>query len=300
MKAANREPYPDPVLDSLHAEPVRLIRPARQTIPFVFAAPHAGRLYPEGFLEASRLGPVALRRSEDAFVDELFSVATALGAPMLIARFPRAFIDANRAVCELDSAMFREPLPFPVDRASPRVQAGLGLIPRLVREGAEIYRTKLAAHDAMDRITRLYRPYHAALDGLAQETRRRFGRTFVVDCHSMPSAAAGAEIVLGDRLGLSAAPAVTLAAERAFEAQGFAVARNAPYAGGYTTQLHGCPAEASNAIQIEVNRSLYMVEDRIERGPRFSEIQGRIAAALAAFVAEADAPCVPSSMLAAE
>jgi N-formylglutamate deformylase len=275
----------DPVLESLCAEPVRVVRPARQTLPFVFASPHSGRLYPERFVERSRLGPVALRRSEDAFVDELFAPVVELGAPLLLARFPRAYLDANRAPAELDLAMFDGALPFAVDRASPRVHAGLGIIPRVVREGVEIYREKLTARDAEERIQNFYRPYHAQLERLVLDTRARFGLAIVIDCHSMPSAAAAPDIVLGDRLGLAAAPQVTYVAECAFAAQGFTVARNTPYAGGHTTQLYGRPEGGVHVLQIEINRALYMDEDRVERGPRFAEIRRRVALALHDLVA---------------
>ena len=275
----------DPVLESLCAEPVRVVRPARQTLPFVFASPHSGRLYPASFVDRSRLGPIALRRSEDAFIDELFAPVVELGAPFLLARFPRAYLDANRAPAELDAAMFDGALPFVVDRASPRVHAGLGIIPRVVREGVEIYREKLTARDAEERIQQFYRPYHFQLERLVLDTRTRFGIAIVVDCHSMPSAAAAPDIVLGDRLGLAAAPQVTYAAECAFAGQGFSVARNTPYAGGHTTQLYGRPEASVHALQIEINRALYLDEDRIERGIRFAEMRRRVAAALRDLVA---------------
>jgi N-formylglutamate amidohydrolase len=275
----------DPVLESLCAEPVRVVRPTRQTLPFVFASPHSGRLYPARFLERSRLGPIALRRSEDAFVDELFGPVVELGAPFLLARFPRAWLDANRAPAEIDATMFEGALPFAVDRSSPRVHAGLGIIPRVVREGVEIYREKLTTRDAEERIRDFYRPYHAQLERLVLDTTARFGVAIVVDCHSMPSAAAAPDIVLGDRLGLAAAPQVTYAAECAFSGQGFTVARNTPYAGGHTTQLYGRPDGAVHALQIEINRALYLDEERVERGPRFAEIRRRVAAALRDLVA---------------
>ncbi|HWE06802.1 MAG TPA: N-formylglutamate amidohydrolase [Rhizomicrobium sp.] len=270
----------DPVLDCLCAEPVRLIRPARQSSPFVFASPHSGRLYPASFVERSRLNRTTLRRSEDAFVDELFSAVVALGAPLILARFPRAYLDANRAPAELDAAMFEGALPMTVDRASPRVHAGLGIIPRVVREGVEIYREKLTAREAGERIARFYRPYHAALDRLVAETRARFGAAIVIDCHSMPSAAAAPDIILGDRLGLAAAAEVTSAAEFAFGGAGFRIARNAPYAGGHTTLLHGRPGTGIHAVQIEINRGLYLDEERVERGLRFAETRRRISGAL--------------------
>jgi len=272
----------DPVLESLRAEPVRVIRPPRQTVPFVFASPHSGRLYPQSFAGKSRLNPTSLRRSEDAFVDELFASVVACGAPLILARFPRAFVDANRSPAELDASMFEDTLPFAIDRTSPRVHAGLGIIPRVVREGVEIYREKLRAREAEDRIAHFYRPYHTALDGLVAETRAQFGLAVLVDCHSMPSVAAAPDVVLGDRLGLAAAPEVTYAVECAFVSAGFKVARNTPYAGGHTTQLHGRPGASTHALQIEINRALYMDEERVERGRRFETVRERIALALRA------------------
>ena len=272
-------------LAELARAPFALYRPAEQTAPFVFASPHSGRAYPKNFVAQSRLSFNALRRSEDAFVEELFKPAVACGAPLLAASFPRAYLDVNRAPQELDAAMFEGPLPFAVDASSPRVNAGLGVIPRVVREGAEIYRQKLSAGEAGDRLAALYRPYHAALAQLAAETTERFGLAIIVDCHSMPSAAAVPDIVLGDRYGVSASPPLIRAAEEAFERQGFSVARNVPYAGGYTTQLHGRPGRGSHALQIEINRALYMDEDAIRPGPHFASFAGRLAASLRALTA---------------
>lgn len=270
----------DPVLDDLIAEPVRVGRPQRQRVPFVFASPHSGRLYPPSFAEKSRLNATALRRSEDAFVEELFEPARELGAPMLVARFPRAYLDANRAPTELDPAMFDGALPVAVDRGSSRVHAGLGIIPRVVREGTEIYRAKLPAREAEFRIHNFYRPYHSQLNRLVQATRDLFGIAIVVDCHSMPSAAASPDVVIGDRLGLSAFSEVSAAAERALAGAGFSVARNTPYAGGHTIHLYGRPGENVHALQIEMNRGLYLDEERIERGPRFAQVRRALGEAL--------------------
>jgi N-formylglutamate deformylase len=270
----------DPVLEDLIAEPLRVVRPQRQRAPFVFASPHSGRLYPPSFVEKTRLNPTALRRSEDAFVEELFDCAREFGAPMLIARFPRAYLDANRAPMELDPAMFDGALPLAVDRASPRVHAGLGIIPRVVREGTEIYRARLPAREAEFRIQNFYRPYHLQLARLVEITRATFGAAIVVDCHSMPSAAASPDVVIGDRLGLSALSEVTSAAERAFADAGFSVARNAPYAGGHTIHLYGRPGDGIHALQIEINRGLYLHEERVERTQRFAEVRSAIGAAL--------------------
>src|ERR1700759_2392385 len=155
--------------------PFRLDRPVRQTVPFVFASPHSGRRYPSSLLENTRLDATTLRRSEDAFVDELFAGVVTLGAPLLAAQFPRAFLDVNRSSTELDAGMFAAPLKVPVDAPSPRVSAGLGVIPRIVRDGAEIYRAKLDTNEADARIKGLYRPYHQALAKLMEETHARFG-----------------------------------------------------------------------------------------------------------------------------
>jgi len=272
-------------LAALYAEPFRIFRPFRQTVPFVFASPHSGRAYPTSFVTASRLNAVSLRRSEDAFVDELFCGAVAMGAPMIAARFPRAFLDVNRAPAEIDTGMFEGALGIVVDAPSPRVTAGLGVIPRIVRDGAEIYRGKLKAADAEERLHRLYRPYHAALARLIEETRAIFGVAVLVDCHSMPSAAAIPDVVFGDRYGMAAAPTVSRAAELAFEAQGFSHARNAPYAGGYTTHIHGRRDRDVHALQVEINRALYLDEERIARGPRFETVHARVNEAIARLVA---------------
>jgi N-formylglutamate deformylase len=275
----------DPVLEDLRTQPVRLTRPAVQQVPFIFASPHSGSLYPQSLVAMSRLSPTTLRRSEDAYVEELFEAANACGAPMIAARFPRAYLDVNRSPAEIDTEMFDGALGVAIDPASPRVNAGLGVIPRVVRDGAEIYRHKLPAREAEERLAYFYRPYHAALAILVKETLARFGAAVVVDCHSMPSAAAVPDVVLGDRYGMSATPLLVRQAERAFEAQGFACVRNVPYAGGYTTLLHGRPARGVHALQIEINRSLYLNEERIERGPRFSQIQTQIGAAARALCA---------------
>jgi N-formylglutamate deformylase len=270
----------DETLADLFARPFHIHAPARQTLPFIFASPHSGRIYPPVFAAASRLGATALRRSEDAYVDELFCDVVALGAPLISARFPRAFVDANRGPGELDIAMFDGPLELCVDPPGARVAAGLGVIPRIVRDGAEIYGGKLAAAEAVARIERLYRPYHSALAQLVDQTMSRFGVAVVVDCHSMPSAAAIPDMVLGDRYGASAAGALIRWTQEAFAQSGFSIARNAPYAGGHTTIAYGQRMRGCHAIQIEINRTLYLDEERIERRPHFKDVQIRLTRAL--------------------
>lgn len=261
-------------------EPFRLERPARQSVPFLFASPHSGRRYPQALLERTRLDAVTLRRSEDAYVDELFAGAVGLGAPLLAAQFPRAFLDVNRAPAELDAAMFDGALEVPVDAPSPRVAAGLGVIPRIVRDGAEIYRGKLESGEADARLEQLYKPYHQALAALIAQTRVRFGVAVLVDCHSMPSALSVPDIVLGDRYGASAAPAVTARAEAALAREGFSVARNTPYAGGHTTIQYGKPGRGIHALQIEINRALYLDEDRIAKKASFESVRARLTRAM--------------------
>lgn len=266
----------DASLALLYSQPFRICRPERQTLPFVFASPHSGRVYPASLTQKSRLTALTLRRSEDAFVEELFAGAVGLGAPLLAASFPRAYCDVNRAPGELDPAMFSGPLNMAVDAPSPRVQAGLGVIPRIVRDGADIYRGKLAPEDARSRIELLHKPYHLALSLLVEETIARFGTAIVIDCHSMPSALSVPDIVLGDRYGASAPPALTAWTENAFTGAGFSIARNSPYAGGYTTALYGRSDGNCHALQIEINRSLYMEEDTMVKRATFGMIHRRL------------------------
>jgi N-formylglutamate amidohydrolase len=257
--------------------PVDVLAPAAHSLPLVLASPHSGAQYPRELLSSSRLDPMTLRRSEDAYVDEIFGAAPALGAPLLRARFARAYLDPNREPYELDPAMFEDALPPYINRNSPRVKMGLGTIARVVASGEEIYARKLTCDEAMARIDRLYRPYHRALKQLIAETRERFGFYLVIDCHSMPSACLGergrrADVVLGDCHGTACHPAVMEAAHRALSAKGYAVARNAPYAGGFTTAHYGQPAERGHCLQIELSRALYMDEQSFERKPFFARL----------------------------
>ena len=250
--------------------------PSRQDVPVVFVSAHSGADYSEGFLARSRLDRLGLRRSEDGFVDELFDAAPRYGAPLLTARFPRAFCDANREKWELDPGMFTEKLPEWVNTGSPRVQAGLGTIARVVASGEAIYRGKLEFAEARSRIEACWQPFHDALEGLVAATIGTFGACLVVDCHSMPAIGAGrppADIVLGDAHGTACAGGVVRAVERAFADLGFAVRRNDPYAGGFITRHYGRPREHTHAIQIEVARALYMDEVRVERGAEFARIR---------------------------
>ncbi len=255
---------------------LEIIRPPSQVLPVVFASPHSGNRYPESFIRASRLDPQALRKSEDSFVDEIFAAAPRFGAPLIKALFPRAYMDPNREPFELDPKMFDDDLPSHVNVHSPRVAAGLGTIARVVANGEDIYRGKLSFAEAADRINALYRPYHRALQELIEETRRRFGLCLLIDCHSMPSVGGPMDLdsgknrvdfVLGDCFGISCAPAITDHVEATLAQGGHRVTRNAPYSGGYTTAHYGHPDSGVHALQIEINRALYMDEKTYTRLP---------------------------------
>jgi N-formylglutamate amidohydrolase len=271
----------------LTSAPLDLRRPAAQLLPLVVASPHSGSDYPTAFVATSRLDPLTLRRSEDAFVDEIFGAAPRLGAPMLAARFPRAFLDVNREAWELDPAMFADALPDYVNARSSRVRMGLGTIARVVASGEEIYGGKLCFAEAQERIEQLYRPYHAMLTHLVEETAAHFGFCLVVDCHSMPSGSQGnagreaADIVLGDCHGAACAPRIVEAARRYLTQQGFVVALNAPYAGGFTTGHYGRPREGRHALQIEINRAIYMDERNYRRRPSFARLSEEMAGLVA-------------------
>ena len=279
--------FADPHLRALAAEPVAIRGGLAPSVPFIFASPHSGRVYPSSFAESSRLDPISLRRSEDAFVDELFDSVIELGAPLIAARFPRAFVDANRAPGELDPAMFDAPL-VSVGPRSPRVAAGLGVIPRVVRDGLEIYRARLPAGEAAFRIEHFYRPYHAALAEMVERTRAKFGVAIVIDCHSMPPPAKAHDIVLGDCYGEAAAPELIGHTQRILTGLGFSVARNTPYAGGYTTHLYGRPRDGVHAVQIEVSRALYLDEGRMEKNTGFAACRERLRVFATKLLSEAE------------
>ncbi len=277
--------------------PVRLAAPDRQAVPLVFASPHSGRNYPPGFVAATRLDPLSLRRSEDCFVDELFEAAPSLGVPLLSATFPRAFCDPNREAWELDPAMFHETLPDWVNTTSPRVVAGLGTIARVVGSGETIYREKLRFSDAEERIKGCWQPFHDRLQDTIRTTLAQFGRCLLIDCHSMPGTSMApktpADFVLGDAHGTACAPRTTRRVERVLSGMGYQVRHNDPYAGGYITRHYGRPREGVHVLQLEINRRLYMDEALIERLPRFGRLKDDMTALIKALVAYAGEPDRP-------
>ena len=275
------------------AMPVEVVYPAALSSPLVLSSPHSGHVYPASFLAMSRLDGAALRRSEDSFVDDLMRPATAHGAPLLRALFPRAFLDVNREPYELDPRMFEGRLPAHVNTRSMRVAGGLGTIARVVGDSQEIYARRLPVAAAFARIEALYRPYHRALRSLISDAAERFGVAVVVDCHSMPSmsAASGlledvkADIVLGDRHGTSCDGDLVETLEAALRASGYVVRRNKPYAGGYITEHYGRPSSGTHAVQIEINRALYMEEATFERRDAFEPLAADLARAIESLTA---------------
>ena len=259
--------------------PYAVSTPETQLGPFVLCSPHSGRTYPASFIEQSRLDPLSLRKSEDCFVDELFAPVAAAGVPLIAARFPRAFLDVNREPYELDPELFAEPLPDFANTQSVRVAGGLGTIARIVADGEEIYRRKLPLASGLARVEQLYIPFHAALCDLIETTRRRFGYAVLIDCHSMPSASmapAGGprpDIVLGDRFGASADCKITRFLKDALSGLGYEVHMNRPYAGGYITEHYGRPARDVHAVQIEINRGLYLDEITLKPTAGFAKLQ---------------------------
>ncbi|MET0605855.1 MAG: N-formylglutamate amidohydrolase [Beijerinckiaceae bacterium] len=273
----------------LFTPPCDLHAPFETTLPLVFSSPHSGRTYPLSFVEQSRLDARSLRRSEDAFVDELFKPVVALGAPLLAARFPRAYLDLNREPYELDPQMFDGRLPPFANTRSMRVAGGLGTIPRVVGESQEIYARRLPAEVATNRVEALYKPYHSALRRLVDQAHAAFGFAILIDCHSMPSSSfskdepARADIVLGDRYGTSCSGLITEALEGELRARGLSILRNKPYAGGFITEHYGRPARDRHAIQIEINRALYMDERTLTPTSGFAPLAAALADSMRTF-----------------
>ncbi len=279
-----------------------------QVAPVVLLSGHSGRRYPEAFLAASRLDAVAIRRSEDSFVEELFGAAPALGVPLLAANFPRAFCDVNREAWELDPSMFEDRLPDYVNAASPRVSAGLGTVARIVGSGEPIYRRKLKFAEAQARVAGCWQPYHDELQRLISVTIERFGACLLIDCHSMPTMPPQRggvrlpDVVLGDVHGRSCAMAISGFVDTKLSRLGLRVRRNDPYAGGFITRHYGRPHEGVHVLQLEVSRALYMDEAKFEKSDAFEPLAAKLGEFIVAVrdVAAALLPRSGSSLAAAE
>ena len=283
-----------------------ILAPREWTIPVVLNSPHSGNFLPPDLLEKSRLTGPELRRSEDAFVDDLFSGCVNLGVPMLRALMSRAYMDLNREPYELDQRMFGEALPGYMNTTSPRVLCGLGTIPKVVAEGEEIYREKLPLIEAVARVEQIYRPYHQTLAALLAEAFNATGFVLLVDCHSMPASAVShhtggrntVDVVLGDRFGRSCDPDMINMLEKCFEDVGMSVRRNRPYAGGFITETYGNPRNGKHAVQIEINRALYMDEHKLKKTSNFAAVHNAISEAMELFMA--NLPIMQQSQAAAE
>jgi N-formylglutamate amidohydrolase len=294
MRRSTPTPAPPAKVDPLAVEPelvpaFDVIEPSAPISALICNSPHSGRIYPASFLASSRLDAVTLRRSEDAYVDELLAGAAGAGAPLMSARFPRAYLDVNREPYELDPRMFEGRLPPFANTRSMRVAAGLGTIARLVGEAQEIYARRLSVDEGVGRIEALYKPYHRALRSLVVRAERRFGFSILIDCHSMPSAAHSsgarnermrADFVIGDRFGTSCSGSIIDLTEAELCRRGYVVQRNKPYAGGFITEHYGNPVANRHALQIEVNRAIYMDEVTLRKHGGF----GRVAEDLAALM----------------
>ena len=277
-------PSTDTIIDFAGRPAFEVLAPARRTLPFVLNSPHSGNLYPGDFLAASRLDGVAIRRSEDSYVDELVEPAAGLGAPLMRANFPRAYLDVNREPYELDPKMFDGTLPTYANVRSVRVAGGLGTIARIVSESEEIYAGPFPVEQALARIDAVYKPYHRGLRQLVMDTRTGFGVAVLIDCHSMPSTVRGGharirpDIVLGDRYGTSCASELTDLTAQLLTRRGYSVSRNKPYAGGFITEHYGQPGRGLHAMQLEINRCLYMDERTLEKSGGFGRLRGDLAA----------------------
>ncbi len=266
--------------------PYRICRP-QACGPIVFSSPHSGRYYPPSLMQASRLDARSIRLSEDAFVDALIASAPDQGIATLCATYGRAYVDINRSADELDPAMFEEAFEPVKGAGAARVAAGLGAIAKIVAEGHEIYTGKLSLREVAGRINRVHRPYHQALVELIDRARAQYGYAVLIDWHSMPSVSIGqarCDFVLGDRFGSACAPGLTRFIDQALTGMGYLVARNTPYAGGYTTEHYGRPLDGVHVLQVEINRGLYLNEAQIEIGPGFAALEralGRLVRALA-------------------
>ena len=275
------------------AEPTFLrIGPETPASPVVLSVPHAGRAYSPALLKASRLPLRTLETLEDRFVDRLVWRAQAAGAVALIACAPRAEIDLNRDEREIDPAMVVPPPPPRMLIQSPRARGGLGLVPTRINGAGSVWRHRIPAAELARRIAEIHAPYHAALERALGAARDRYGIAILLDCHSMPPQqdGAGPAVILGDRHGTSIALDYVEAAAEAARASGFAVGRNAPYAGGYITMRHGRPAEGIHALQLEIDRTRYLDAALREPGPGFDAAATMIAHVVAALAIKALEP----------
>lgn len=284
----------DPVEQTLVIPGVlRVDPPVGGQAPLVVDSPHSGTDYPQDFrVVCDRDG---LRQAEDTHVEALVASAPSHGATFLQALFPRSYIDVNRGEGDIDPALLADQWDTPLS-PGPKTKLGMGLVRRFSRAGEPMYRRPLASASVRHRISAYYRPYHRMLDRLLDQSHERFGIAYYLDCHSMPSVGTGmsvdegrarADFVLGDRDGTTCEPGIVEVVESELRRLGFTVLRNDPFKGVELVRRHGRPVERRHALQIEVNRGLYMNERTLVRGLGFTQIVAAFDQVLAAVAAYA-------------
>lgn len=279
--------------ESAADSPFFTVGPEVPASPIILSVPHAGRNYSDALLKSARVSQAKLEALEDRLMDRLVWRACANGVSAIVARAPRAEIDLNRDEREIDPALVVPPLPLRAVVQSPRTRGGLGLIPSRITGIGPIWHHRLPAAELARRLTQIHTPYHAALEALLLRARERFGVAILLDCHSMPPREPPGEkeaVVLGDRHGTSIDPLYLRAAVDAARRSGFNVACNSPYAGGYITTRHGRPARRIHALQLEVDRSLYLDAQLRSPGPGFDRVARMIEAMAEALSAAAIGP----------
>jgi len=266
--------------DQAAAPPFYRIGPDRPVTPVILSVPHAGRAYSAALLRSARVPVHVLEMLEDRLVDRLVWRAVAAGATAIVATAPRAEIDLNRDERELDPAMVAPPPPSDSLLSTMRTRGGLGLVPARLAGAGGLWRGRMSRDELTRRVETIHRPYHAAIAAALAAARRQFGAAVLLDCHSMPPRPGGdaACIVFGDRFGTSAAPGVVAAALAATRTRGFSAICNDPYAGGHVIERHGRPAEGIHALQIELDRALYLDGALKEAGPGFDRAARLVAA----------------------
>lgn len=260
-----------------------IIPPSAPAIPMVFDSPHSGLTIPVDFDRAVSDEMVLI--SSDTYVDDLFGFAPALGAPLLIAHFPRSFLDLNRSVKDVDLDLLDGEWPHPV-RDSPTAKRGMGLIWRYAWGDQPMYDRKLTVAELEQRIDTYWRPYHREIVRLLDETYVAFGGVYHINCHSMPAIGhvlspdpAGtvrADVVVGDYEGVSSDLDFVMLVVDTLKAAGYSVSLNVPFKGAELVAAYSAPAKKRHSIQIELNRKIYMDETKRERNSGYDELKGNL------------------------
>ena len=253
--------------------------PRTEPLPLIFDSPHSGSRYPQDFGHV--LDRIVLRRSEDAFIDELYDHVPDQGATLLHALFPRCYIDPNRNLLDVDPAMIEGGWPGEI-RPSFKLDNGVGLIWRQVKTYGRIYDRLLTREEVQARIDHCWTPYHRALSDLFERFHAQHGFVYHVDCHSMPEwgdettedgAVRRADFVLGDRDGSTCEQEFSALIAETLRAEGYSVVFNDPYKGVELVQRYSDMSADRHSIQVEINRALYMNEDDITRNARFDDLK---------------------------